>query len=79
LNQRVRQARRYVQDGSDTSTLLRSTESTDETTPENALGHVAEDAVQNGMDRAGEDLMERVGSTQVAPEHEERTARREDI
>ena len=79
LNQRVRQARRYVDDGNDTSAVLRSTESTDETTRENAVGYVAEDVVQNGIDRAGEGLMESAGNAQVAPRHEESTARKEDI
>ena len=79
LNHRVRPARRYVDDGNDTSAVLRSTESTDETTRENAVGYVAEDVVQNGIDRAGEGLMESAGNAQVAPRHEESTARKEDI
>ncbi len=72
LNQKVRQARRYVADEADTSSLSRATDNAVENSVETTLGQYAEDAVQHGMERAGEGLMEHA---EVSHKAEQKTGR----
>ena len=75
LNQKVRQARRYVADEADTSSLSRATDNAAENSVETTLGQYAEDAVQHGMERAGEGLMEHA----EGPHKAEQKTGREDL